>query len=83
MVKIICKITFADGAMLTGSIDGMRSTDDRYPVHYEGAIDRLPAKDRLPMTHGSTLKAVFTNLARAAKARLETSEIGSYDYGTQ
>jgi hypothetical protein len=77
MHTIICKLTFPDGAIVTGKLSAIASSFDA-PVTYSGPVDRLT--HIFEKTTVGTLKLVFSQTAEKTGAKLTVRTRGIYKY---
>jgi hypothetical protein len=77
MLTLICSLKFADGAVVTGRVTAMMSSE-RKTVEYSGAIERL--QPRFDRTSPPLPRALFRDLAKELGAEYSESFEGEYDY---
>ncbi|HXG47086.1 MAG TPA: hypothetical protein VNO52_05640 [Methylomirabilota bacterium] len=76
MLTQICTLKFRDGQMVHGLIEA-ESANGEYPIHYAGAVDRLPR--RFETGDPADLRGLFRNLARELDAEFSEQTTGEYD----
>ena len=76
MLHLICKLTFPDGATVTGQIS-VRSAEALYQVNYSGAVKRLPR--RYTKADAGLLKTLFRNVAHETGAEVDINQSGGFE----
>jgi hypothetical protein len=76
MLTVVCTLKFADGLQVTGEVQAA-SPAVPYPIHYSGALNRLPM--RYDAGTASDLELTFTMAANRSGAKLSVERSGSYD----
>jgi len=76
VVKLVCKLTFADGQQVTGQVHAAAPAV-KYPFIYSGDTDRLA----IQCFEGtlSDLELIFTVTAQRTGAKLIRERTGDYD----
>jgi hypothetical protein len=77
MVAVTCKLKFADGLEVTGTILGARYHSDECPVKYTGPVERL--HNVFEIASPSFLRVLFQNAAARTGAVLDVQQEGVYD----